>query len=490
MVWISALKKVDFVVLLPRIMCGKDGESVEQAIGQNKMGAMPAPRLLLNVGLPMVLSMVGQALYNLVDTFFVSQIPGTDMVPEMGDKAIHALTLAYPIQMLLIALMVGLGIATNTLMAQSLGRKDRQRASMVAGNALMISVLFFVLFFLFGAFGAKHFIESQSRDPLSVELGTTYLRIVTMASLGAIGYMCIEKFEMARGNTRATMIAQLAGAVVNIILDPIMIFGLFGLPAMGVAGAAWATVIGQFASFFISAYIHFFRNREVDHELKYLCPRREILRRFGAIGFPATVMQILAPIMSYGMNLILGGISASAVTAFGVYYKLQYFVFMAVYGLNNASISSTAYNFGMKNKKRVGQLIRCAVIYVVVIMLIGVLALQIFARPLVGLFAIAEGSANLCVQALRIVTLGFLFGGLNVILPGICQALGNGLFSLIVTLLRYVAVLLPLAYVFSITPMGSTLVWWAFPIAEAVAFAVAAVLTWWLYKKRVSVLET
>ena len=461
---------------------------MEQTMKQNKMGTMPVPKLLLNMGIPMVLSMLGQALYNMVDTFFVSHIPDTAQVAEMGDKAINALTLAYPVQQLIIALMVGIGIATNTMMAKSLGRKDRERASQVAGNAIFLTLCVFGVIFLFGAFAARAFIGSQTNDPVVAQLGTTYLRIVSLGSLGTIGYMGIEKIAMGCGNTRATMIAQLAGAVTNIILDPLMIFGLLGLPAMGVTGAAWATVIGQFVSLFIIVYVQFFRSKEVDCGLKYWKPNKDILKTMFVISLPATVMQVLVPVMSYGLNLIFGRISANVVTAYGVYYKMQYFVFMAVFGLNNASISTTAYNFGAKNKARVAQIIKYGVLYAVAITLLGTIVLQVFAKPLVGLFSVSGESARLCEMALHIVTLGFVFGSVNVILPGVCQALGNGVYSLIVTLLRYVAVLLPLAFLFSLTAAATTLVWWAIPIAEIVAFAVNVILTRKLYKARVSIL--
>ncbi len=461
---------------------------MDQTLKQNKMGTMPVPKLLLNMGIPMVLSMVGQALYNMVDTFFVSRIPDTAEVAQMGDKAINALTLANPIQILIISLMVGLGIATNTLLAQSLGKRDRQRANRVAGNAMLVALCIFALIFLFGLFGAKAFIGSQTDDPVIAQMGTTYLRIVTLGSFGTIAYMCIEKIVMGCGNTRATMIGQLAGALTNIILDPIMIFGLPGFPAMGVAGAAWATVIGQFVSFFVIAYIHFFRNKEVDSGLKYLKPEREILKTMFHVSLPATVMQLLAPIMAYGINLILGSISTWAVTAYGVYHKFQYFVFMAIYGLNNASLAIAAYNLGAKDKKRIWQCIKYIVLYVLIIMVVGVAVLQIFARPLVGMFSIAEESAQLCVLALRIITWGFFFGGVNVVLCGICQALGKGTYSLIVSLLRNIVVLLPLAYVLSLTPLADTLVWLALPVAEAIGCIVVVALTRKVYKARVSIL--
>ena len=452
----------------------------------NKMGTMPVPKLLLNMGIPMVISMLIQALYNIVDTYFVSQIPDVNGIANMGDMAINALTLAYPIQALIIALMVGIGIPTNTLMSKSLGKKDRAQASIVAGNAITLSACIYFLFLFFGLFAAEWFIGTQTDDPIIAELGTAYLRTVTVCSFGAIGNMGIEKIEMGCGNTRATMLAQMTGAITNMILDPILIFGYFGLPAMGVRGAAVATVIGQTLACLVIAYVHFFRNREVDHGLKYLKPEKSVLKTVFSIGLPATVMQILSPIMSYGMNLILGSVSTWAVTAYGVYYKLQYFVYMAVWGLNNASIPITSFNFGAKSKKRIDQAIRCVSVYVTVIMILGVLILQLFAKPLVGLFDITEESAQLCVRALRIAGWGLLFGGINVIMPGICQALGNGVYSLIISALRYVVIVLPAAYLFTLTPIAGSLVWAAIPVAEIIACIAAVVLTGKLYKQRVS----
>lgn len=456
---------------------------------QNKMGTVPVPRLLLNLGVPMMLSMLVQALYNMVDTFFVSHIPATAQVADMGDKAINALTLAYPVQQMMIALMVGIGIATNTLLAQSLGRKDRERADRVAGNAVFLTLCVFAAFFLFGAFAAEAFISSQTADPVAAQMGTTYLRIVSLGSLGTIGYMGIEKIAMGCGKTRATMVAQMAGALTNIILDPIMIFGLLGLPAMGVAGAAWATVIGQFVSLFIILYVQHFKLPEVSASPRYWKPDKGVLKAIFTISLPATVMQVLVPIMSYGLNLIFGRVSANVVTAYGVYYKMQYFVYMGVYGLNNASISATAFNFGAGNRTRVMQTIKYAVIYASVITLLGTAVVQLFAGPLVGLFSVSGNTARLCLTALHIASLGFVFGGVDIILPGICQALGNGVYSLVVSLLRYIVVLLPLAFVFSMAESAATLVWWAIAIAETAACVVAVLLTRRLYQKRVGAME-
>ena len=459
-----------------------------EQLKRNKMGTMQPPKLLLNMGVPMVLSMAVQALYNMVDTYFVSHIPDTELVSEMGDKAINALTLANPIQALIIALIVGIGIGTNSMLAQNLGRKDREGASRVAGNAIFLCSICFVLIFLFGLFGAEAFIRSQTSDELIVELGTTYLRIVTVFSLGTIGYMCLEKVAMGCGKTRATMVGQLSGAVVNIILDPILIYGKLGLPAMGVAGAAWATVIGQFVSLFIIGFIVFFRTREISVGWKYLRPCRDVLKRFAVICVPAVFMQVMTPVMAYGMNLVLGAISPAMVTAYGVYYRLQYFVILSALGFNNASIPCVSYNLGAGNKKRMAQIIQWALIYTMTIMVVCVLILQIFTKPIVGVFSIAPDSRQQCLMAVHIVSIALLFAGANNILQGACQAMGNGVYSLIVSSLRYVVLVLPLAWAFSLTG-SNALVWASVPIAEAASCVLAIFFTVRLYRKRTAGLK-
>ena len=282
-----------------------------------------------------------------------------------------------------------------------------------------------------------------------------------------------------------TMICQLAGAITNIVLDPIMIYGLFGCPAMGVAGAAWATVIGQFVSLIVIAVVYFKKGVGIESNIRYLKPERKTLKSIYSIGVPAIVMQILTPIMSYAMNLILGAISVSAVTAYGVYYKLQNFIFMPGYGLNNASIPIISYNYGAKNKERVSQTIRYGLIYISVIMLVGIVLLQLFARPIVGIFSVTEESHQLCILALRTITCGFFFAGANIILQGGCQALGKGGYSLIISLLRFVVLALPLAWALSAAENAASIVWISLPVAEAGACVVAVLLTRRTYRRRI-----
>ena len=282
------------------------------------------------------------------------------------------------------------------MIAKNLGRGDREQASRTAGNAMFVTLCYFVLIFLFGLTSSEVFINSQTADTMIAEMGTTYLRIITVFSLGTLGYMCLEKIVMGTGKTTITMICQLAGALTNIVLDPVMIYGLLGSPAMGVAGAALATVIGQFVSLIVIAAVYFKKGVGLESGMRYLKPEKKTLGSIYTIGLPAIVMQILTPIMSYALNLILGTISVSAVTAYGVYYKLQNFIFMPGYGLNNASIPIISYNFGAKNKARVSQTIRYGLLYVLVIMLIGIILLQLFARQIVGIFSVTEESHQLC----------------------------------------------------------------------------------------------
>ncbi len=456
---------------------------------KNKMGVMPVPKLLLNMGGPMMISMLGQALYNVVDSYFVSHMQDTASVSAMGDKAVNALTLAFPIQMLIMAVGVGTGVGINAGLARSLGRKDRDTAGWTAGNALFISACYYLAFLFFGIFGAGSFISSQSSDPVISEMAVTYLKIVTIWSFGTIFYMCIEKIIMATGNTLITMIAQLAGAVTNIILDPIMIYGLAGCPQMGVAGAAAATVIGQCVSLVIILYMHLFHNDAIDKSLRYLKPRAKILKDIYIVGAPAILMQALTSFMTYGMNLILGSISSSAVTAYGIYYKLQNFIFMPAYGLNNASIPIIAYNYGAGNKDRIRSAVKYGLIFVSVIMAAGIFLLQVFPDPIVGTFALTKESSLLCVTALRIITCGFFFAGFNIILQGICQALGNGIYSLIISMIRMLIVVLPMAWILSKLPYAQTSVWFSIPFAELSACVLAAILTKSLFRKRLKIIS-
>lgn len=449
----------------------------------NPMGQVPERRLLFHMAAPMMISMVGQALYNVVDTFFVSHIPDSQGIVDYGEKAVNALTLAYPIQILMIAVGVGTGVGINAVLARRLGQKDRKGASETAGNALFVSLVYCLAFFLFGLLGAPAFIASQTGNGEIAGLALLYLRIVTLFSFGTLMYMAIEKIIMATGHTVVTMTAQLAGALANCLLDSILIYGYFSIPAMGVAGAAWATVAGQFLSLFIAGHYYFHEIRELDHGFSYLKPGSPALSSIYAIGFPAIVMQLLTPVMSYGMNMILGSLSVSAVTAYGIYYKLQNFVFMPAYGLNNASIPIISYNRGAHRGDRVRITLRWALAGALAIMAAGMAAIGLGAGSLVHAFGLTEESTNLTVTALYIILWGFPFAGITIILQGACQAMEEGACSLLISFVRLILIPLPLAWLAAKGPHGLLHVWFSIPAGELAAGILALFLTRWAMKK-------
>ena len=443
---------------------------------------MPVPKMMLNMGAPMMLSMVSLALYNIVDTLFVSRIPDTALIAEMGDKAVNAISLVHPVQVLIISLGVSIGIGINTQTAHNLGKKDYETVSKTAGNAILIAGGIYLFMLLLGIFATRPYIYSQTDNPVIAEMAISYMHIITILSFGTVGHMCVEKIVMATGRTTQTMIAQLSGAIVNIILDPAFIFGWFGKP-MGIKGAAYATIIGQCVSFAIILFFLFRKCPEVQTGLRYLKPYRSVLKATFAIAIPATVMQLMTPIMGYGMNLILGRISPSAITAYGIYGRIQYFVTMLIFGLNNASIPSASFNRGSKNFNRVSEIIKWGLIYASIIMIIFMIVLQLFVRQITGIFSVSESSMNFAVKAVRIISCGYLFLGANIMLQGICQAMGKGMRSMIVTMIRCVIAALPLAYLFSTMNNAGTLVWIAIPAAEAIGFIFCVFLTYDAYKK-------
>ena len=455
---------------------------------ENKMGTQPVGKVLLSMGIPVVLSMILQACYNIVDSMFVARIPDTDTVAHMGEYAVNALTLAFPVQMLIVAFGIGTGVGVNALLSKFLGQKDRENVAMTAGNGVFLGLIIYACFFIFGLFGIDLYLRTQTSDPLILSMGVTYLRINVLLSLGNIMFGIYEKLLQSTGKTVYSTIAQVLGAATNIILDPIMIFGWFGLPSMGIAGAAWATVIGQFVSMFVAMYFHYFKNKEVPSGWKYLKPSRSIIRKIYSIGLPAIIMQALMSFMTYGVNIIFGAVSASAVTAYGIFYKIQQFLFFAGFGIRDAITPLISFNYGMGNKKRVQQGIKFGILYVSVIMIAGILALELFAGPLVSAFGLSDETAALCVLACRIIACGFLFAGVNIALQGVFQALGCGLSSLIVSVLRLFLIVLPLAWVFSRFANAEFMIWFAFPIAELVAFLAALLLMKRAYKTRIQLI--
>lgn len=440
----------------------------------NKMGAVAVPKVMLSMGIPMILSMVLQACYNIVDSMFVARIPDSNGIIGVGEYGVNALTLAFPIQMLIVAFGIGTGVGVNVLLAKSLGQRDGEKVAKVAGNGITLALIIYGAFFVFGLFGVKPYIRSQTKDEVVFAMGSSYLFICTIASFGAALFAIYEKMLQATGKSMYSTVSQILGAACNIILDPIMIFGWFGMPEMGIKGAAYATVIGQVASMLTAMYFHYRKNTEVKPGRKYMKLEWGLVKEIYVVGLPAIIMQALMSFMTYGINLIFGTVSQAAVTAYGIFYKIQQFVLFAGFGLRDAITPIVSFNYGMGDKKRIKQGIFYGLLYTEVIMLVDFIGLELFAGPLVGLFAMSKETEELCIMASRIIALGFLFAGGNTAMQGIFQALGCGLDSLIVSLLRLCVVVLPLAWLFAKFENAGFMIWWAFPIAEIAAFVVAA----------------
>lgn len=440
------------------------------------MGTGAVPKVMLSMGIPMILSMVLQACYNIVDSMFVARMPDVGGVVGAGEYAVNALTLAFPVQMLIVAFGIGTGVGVNALLAKSLGQQDEEKVAKVAGNGVSLALIIYAVFFVFGLFGVKSYIGSQTRDEVVLAMGSSYLSICSAASFGIILFSIYEKLLQATGKTIYSTIAQVSGAVCNIILDPIMIFGYFGLPQMGIRGAAYATVIGQVVSMLVAMYFHYKKNTEVKPGRGYLKLEKDIVKEIYAVGLPAIIMQALMSFMTYGINLIFGTVSQASVTAYGIFYKIQQFIFFAAFGLRDAITPIVSYNYGMGDKKRIKQGMFYGFLYIEAIMLAGLIGLELFASPLVGMFAMSKETEGLCVMATQIIAAGFLFAGGNIAIQGVFQALGCGLDSLVVSLLRLCIVVLPLAWLFAKLENADFMIWWAFPIAEFVAFVAAVLL--------------
>lgn len=458
----------------PRVLPVKrNGGKLSREAATNKMGTDAVSKVMLTMGIPMILSMVLQACYNIVDSMFVARIPDTGGISHVGEYAVNALTLAFPVQMLIVAFGIGTGVGVNALLAKSLGQRNEEKVAKVAGNGVTLGVIIYIVFLLFGLVGVKAYIGSQTQDQVALAMGCEYLSICSVVSFGMILFSIYEKLLQATGKTVYSTIAQISGALVNIVFDPIMIFGYFGLPAMGIRGAAYATVLGQIVSMLIAMAFHYKKNTEVKSGWNYLKPEGTIIRQIYVVGLPAIIMQALMSFMTYGINLIFGSVSQAAVTAYGIFYKIQQFIFFAGFGLRDAITPIVSFNYGMGNKKRVKQGIFYGILYVEIIMLAGLIGLELFVDPLIGLFAMSEETEALCVMGTKIIAVGFLFAGGNIAVQGVFQALGRGMESLIVSLLRLCVIVLPLAWLFARMENAVFMIWWAFPIAELVALLAA-----------------
>lgn len=431
----------------------------------NKMKDMPVNKLMIQMGIPMILSMALQAVYNIVDSAFVGNMR------QGSEAALNALTLVFPVQMLMVAVGIGTGVGTNALLALTLGQENNKKAARVAGNSLFLGMIIYALCLLFGIFGLNTYISSQTADPEVISMGTSYLRICCVISFGIIFFSLFEKLLQATGRSLYSTIGQVVGAVVNIILDPIMIYGIGPVPEMGVKGAAYATVIGQVASAVLLFIFHMKLNKEFRHDVKYMKPDAKIIKEIYSIGLPAIIAQALMSIMVYAMNLILK-FNASAQTAYGLFYKVQQFVLFLAFGLRDAITPIIAFAYGMGSRKRINDGIKFGLIYTAVLMIMGILITEIFPGAFASLFNAGQSRAYF-ISTMRIISISFIFAGINVAYQGIYQALGCGVESLVISLLRQLIIILPLAGIFSVFvkngQIGVSLIWWAFPITEIIA---------------------
>lgn len=430
---------------------------------QNKMAAEPLKKLIWKMGLPMIVSMVLQALYNVVDSIFVANMEGT------GALANEALTVAFPVQIMIIAVGVGTGVGLNALLSLSLGEKNHEKVNRVAGNGIFLSFVIYAVFLIFGLFFSRQFIGLFTDNPSVLDMGSSYLKICTCFSLGSIGYTIYERFLQATGKTVYSTISQISGAVTNIILDYIFIFPL----DMGVAGAAWATVIGQFVSLFVAMAFHYLKNKEIGGHPKYIRPGISIIRGIYKIGASAAMMQALLSVMMAGMNAILAGANADStilVGAFGIYYKIQQVALFSAFGLSNTIITVLSFNYGMRSRQRSGECIKYGICDTLITMLVITVLFEFTAKPLSALFALSGGTSvglvDVCAKATRTAALGFVFMGFSVAVQGVLQALGYAAKPLALSLMRLVIFVFPTAYLFTLCANVTDVVWWTFPITE------------------------
>ncbi len=453
---------------------------------QNKMAIAPMNKLILKMGLPMIISMVLQALYNVIDSIFVANM-GTK-----GAIANQALTYAFPIQIMIIAIGVGTGVGLNALLSKSLGENDRKKVNKIAGNGIFLSICIYIIFLLFGLFGTKWFISLFTNDKEIIKMGTTYLKICTCLSLGSVGYTVYERFLQATGKTMLSTISQISGAVTNIILDYIFIYPL----KMGVAGAAWATIIGQFISLFIAMYFHYTKNNEIDGSIKYINPDINLIKGIYSIGVSAALMQALLAVMMAGMNAILGLAQVNQtvlIGSFGIYYKIQQIALFSAFGLSNTIISILSFNYGMQDKKRIDDCIKYGIIDTIIVNLIISILFEIFAYPLANLFGLAGGTSkeiiSVCTIALRISSIGFVFMGISVAIQGVLQSIRYALKPLIISLLRLVIFVFPIAFLFTKSNNVTEIVWWTFPIAEVLTSIISLFILKDSYDKKIKVIK-
>lgn len=452
-------------------------ETVRQ---ENKMGVMPIPKLLITMSLPMIASMLVQALYNIVDSIFVAQL---------NEAALTAVSLAFPVQNLMIAVATGTGVGINALLSKSLGERKFDTANQIARNGIFLGFLSFLAFAILGVFGSRLFFEAQTDDALIIEYGTQYMSVITIASVGIFLQVTFERLMQSTGKTIYNMVIQGTGAIINIILDPILIFGWFGLPAMGVTGAAVATVAGQIIAAILGMILNYKFNKEIDLNMKGFRPCKETIGNIYKIGVPSILMQSIGSFTTFCMNNILLMFTSTAATVFGVYFKLQSFIFMPVFGLTNGMIPIVAYNYGAKDKKRIQQTIKLSAMIAVGIMLAGLVVFQLAPATLLGMFDASEHMLEIGVPALRTISLSFVFAGYCIVTSCVFQALGNGVYSLILSLARQLVIIIPVAFAFA-KWFGLDMVWYAYPIAEVASVIICSIMLRRIFRIKLKHLET
>ena len=448
------------------------------AANADKMGTMPVNKLLITMAVPMVVSMLVQALYNVVDSIFVAQL---------SEDALTAVSLAFPLQNIMISVGVGIGVGVSALMSRMLGQNDQDQADRYAMQGVVLSLLSFVIFFIIGLLFVKPYVITQVDQTLEnaaaiTEDCTVYLQIVCMMSLGLFVATLCEKLLSGTGRTIQTMLTQMMGAVVNIILDPIMIFGLLGCPKMGVAGAALATVIGQTCGGVLGLVLNLKSNRDIRLKMSNGKPNFNMMGGILKISVPSILMSSIGSILTFCLNIILMGFSSTAVAVYGVYFKLQSFVFMPIFGLNNGMVPIVAYNYGAGNKERIHRTVRLAMTYAVAIMLLGLGVFNLFPEQLLRMFNASEDMIAIGIPALRTISLSFSFAGICIICGTTCQAFGYAVYSLMTSVARQLMVLLPCIYLLSLSGVLSN-IWWAWPIAEVVSLTVSLYFLNRVFKK-------
>jgi len=445
---------------------------------ENKMGTMPVGKLLIQISLPMMISMLVQALYNIVDSIFVARI---------SENALTAVSLAFPIQNLMISVAVGTGVGINALLSMRLGQKDFKAVSQTALHGVFLTIISFILFVIIGITVPKFYFESQTDVQEIIDYGVTYLRICSIVSIGLFGAITFERLLQSTGRTVLSMISQITGALVNTILDPIMIFGLLGCPKMGIAGAAWATVIGQIAAMIVSFVLNLTKNKEISFSIKNFKIDGKIIFDIYKVGLPSILLGSIGSVLTYLINMILGTFSTTAIAVYGIYFKLQSFVFMPVFGLNNGIVPIVAYNYGAKYKERITKSIKLCALAAFAIMMIGLAVFELFPRALLDLFAPTDEMIRIGVPALRIIALHFPIAAIGITLTSVFQALGRGLLSMLASFIRQILALLPSAWLLSLTGDVNN-IWWAFIIAEMASLITCSIAMSSVYKKQIKTL--